>query len=138
MSIEPSNSPLPDGKPYTIHVKAFPVLQLISVSMKGSINSEACHELIQKLTTNLTKVAPGFAYLNDMTLVDDMDFDTYQLHIEVMEIIREKGVKNVARVFGDSKKDIGFNLASEFHYDKSVNTGQYSTITEALDALFPS
>lgn len=122
-------------KPYEVYVKSFPVLQLISVSMKGKINADACHELIQKVSENLTQLSPGFTYLNDMTLVEEMDKDTYQLHIEIMEIIREKGVKKVARVFGDEKKDIGFNIASKFHYDESIVAGQYSTVTEALDAL---
>jgi len=122
-------------KPYEVYVKAFPGLQLMSVSLKGKITTEACHELIQKISENLTKLSPGFVYLNDMTLVEDMEFDTYQQHIEIMATIREKGVSKVARVFGDEKKDIGFNLASKFHYDNTVVSSNYNTVTEALDAL---
>jgi biopolymer transport protein ExbD len=135
MAIPSTKIPPLNTKPYEVSVKAFPELQLMCVSLKGIIDSEACHELIQKVTENLTKLSPGFAYLNDMTLVKEMKNDTYQLHIEVMEIIREKGVKKVARVFGEKRNDIGFNLASKFHYDHNVIAAEYTTITEALSAL---
>ena len=120
---------------YQVHVKAFPDLQLISVSLKGIITSDACHELIQKIREIMPEMSPGFAYLNDMTLVDELKFETYQQHIEIMAMLRDHGLTKVARVLGDEKKDIGLKVASLFHYDGVVSSNHYSTITQALSAL---
>jgi len=120
---------------YLVHVKAFPDLKFISVSLKGTINSDACHELIQKIREIMPEMSPGFAYLNDMTLVEELKFETYQQHIEIMAMLRDHGLTKVARVLGDEKKDIGLKVASLFHYDGEVSSKHYSTVTQALSAI---
>jgi hypothetical protein len=107
----------------------------MSISLKGFIDSDACHELISKVRDNLEKMSPGFSLLTDLTLVTGMPSETYQLHIETMETVREHGVAKVARVFGDERKDVGLRLASNFHYE-GIPVNHFPTVTKALEWLF--
>lgn len=120
--------------PYEVEVQGFPGINFFSISLKGLVTSDACHELIQKLRRELTRMSPGFVLLNDLTLVTGMPDDTYQLHIEAMETVSDHGVARVARVFGDEKKDVGLKLASNFHYEE-IPVNHFPTITKALDWL---
>ena len=119
---------------YQVHVRAFPELNFLSISLKGYVDSEACHDLISQVHQNLKKVSPGFVLLNDLTLVTGMPIETYQQHVEVMATMREHGVAKVARVFGDEKIDVGLKLASNFHYE-GIPANHFPTITKALEWL---
>ena len=102
---------------------------------QGRFSAEDGVNLLEKVEARLKHLAPGFKILNDMSELEEMSYDSSLYHKKVMDLCNQRGVNKVARVIPDQSKDIGFNIMSAFHYDKSVLIKTFATRDQAWEFI---
>ena len=87
------------------------------------------------LVAALKTVQPGFRLLTDLSVLDSMDYACAKEIEATMDLLREHGVAQVARVVPDPHKDIGFTVMSFFHHAPETPVVTFETRAEALQKL---
>ncbi len=108
---------------------------LLRVTYSGCVRPEHTKNYASELPLILAELDSGFRLLTDMSTLEEMDV-ACMAHVEgMMDLCSEKGVSLVVRVIPDPTKDIGMNIMSRFHYDRSVRIVTCETVEEALKLL---
>jgi len=93
---------------------------ILTVEFEGVVDArqaEQCYLDMQKI---LPKDGPGFKLLTDFTSLEQMEEDILPVVKKTMDLLNERGVKEIVRVIPSLDQDYGFNLMSLFHYSKKV------------------
>ena len=83
----------------------------------------------------LHPATPGFHVLADFRWLESMDPTAAPHLAEIMDVLTEKGVGSVTRVFSDPRKDIGLNILSQFHYGPNVSITTFETLADAVQSI---
>ncbi len=77
----------------------------------------------------------GFKMLVDLDRLDSMDADCIGELGKIMELLDQRGMKQVVRVIPDPTKDIGFNILARFHYRNNPQMNNCHTMLQAAKLL---
>ena len=108
------------------------ILRLTFSEVVGRTEVKQCRASVKSA---LAKLQPGFRVLTDLSALEEMHYSCAPAIEEIMDMCQQKGVAKVIRVIPDSKKDIGFNVMSLFHYSHDVPILTCKTIAEARKKL---
>jgi hypothetical protein len=111
------------------------VNQLLTMRYIGSVTKDELAQREAEVRTLLAELAPGFRSLQDLTQLDSMDPACMESIGRTMELFHEHGVSLVIRVIPDPAKDIGFNILTFFHYQKTPRIITCQTLAEAAPHL---
>jgi hypothetical protein len=109
--------------------------RLVVISMAGHVTEEEVKHAAQRVREVVEDVAPGFRALTDFRWLDSMQTSASVHVAEIMKALAEKQVASVVRVIPDPRKDIGFNILSQFHYGPEVRQITFETLADALQSL---
>ena len=108
---------------------------LLKVSFSGRVDAEEMKRCAQECELAVRQVRPGFAVLNDITGLEQMDL-ACEPHLQrIMDLCNEAGAALVVRVIPDPHRDIGFNIISLFHYSKTVRIVTCQTLRQAEEII---
>ena len=108
---------------------------ILRIAFRGQVNPEQAKQSVIEMETALEKLPPDFRLLTDLTELEQMDTGCAPEIRQSMELCGPHGVGRIIRVIPDPKKDIGFNLMSIFHYDRTIPILTCKTMEEAEHAL---
>ena len=109
--------------------------RILTVSFSHHMGAEEMLRCLGTMRSLLEKMQPGFVMLTDLSSLDSMEIECAPHLAEMMELSNAKGIKAVVRVIPDPRKDIGFQLLSRFHYDKSVEVKTFDNLAAAIESL---
>lgn len=90
--------------------------QLLLFTYSGEVHPDQLERAMEDVHTLEADLKPGFCALVDLTDLTSMDLDCLKGLGRMMEMAEKAGVGMVIRVIPDPHKDIGFNIATIFHY----------------------
>lgn len=103
--------------------------------MISNVTTAEMRAHIAEVHTLVAELDPGFRLLTDMTELNSMDEECVTVLGEMMDFYKTKGIAMVVRIIPDSRKDIGLNILSVFHYGRDVRTVVCDTMEEGLRLL---
>jgi len=109
--------------------------ELLYVSYFGPVRLKELLRSGKDLTAQLRELSPGFRLLADFSQMESMDLDCAPELGRIMDLIGQAGVGLVVRVMPDSRKDIGLNILTVFHYPHRPKVVTCQNPTEAAKAL---
>jgi len=109
--------------------------RLLIISALQRVTAEEAKFAAQQVRELLRDVAPGFRVLADFRWLESMDSATAHHVAEIMDALSEKGVGSVTRVMPDTRKDIGLNILSQFHYGPEIPIATFETLADAVQSL---
>ena len=83
----------------------------------------------------VSELPPGFTLLVDLDRLGSMDTGCVEELGKIMELLDQRGLRQVVRVIPDPTKDIGFNILARFHYHRDLRTLNCETMTQAAKLL---
>ena len=108
---------------------------LLKIRYAQHVGPEDTKAVVEKVSTLLPDLQPGFRLLKDLSGLDVMDLACVP-HIErMMDLCNKRDIEMVVRVTPDPHKDIGLNILSLFHYRRGVRIVTCETLEEAMRAL---
>ena len=118
-------------------VKVHPKRQLLAIAFSERVDvgqMRDCQEQVGKLLGGLR---PGFVVLTDLTALEVMEPECLPIIKEMMDLCNAQGASAVVRVIPEPDKDIGFSVATLFHYDAGVTIVTCRSLVEA-EGFLPS
>jgi ketol-acid reductoisomerase len=112
--------------------KAKGLLHLVYIGHVTSMDLQAGHGDVVSLLAELTG---GFKMLVDFGRLDSMDTECVTELGKIMELLDQRGLKQVVRVIPDPSKDIGFKILEVFHYPHRPSSVNCQTMAEAFRLL---
>jgi anti-anti-sigma regulatory factor len=109
--------------------------RLLVISAAQTVTAEEAKMAARRIREVLQDVAPGFHVLADFRWLESMDSAAARHIAEMMDALAEKGVASVTRVMPDPRKDIGFNILSQFHYGPEIKITTFDTLADALQSM---
>jgi anti-anti-sigma regulatory factor len=109
--------------------------RLLMISAAQTVTAEEAKMAARRIREVLQDVAPGFHVLADFRWLESMDSAAARHIAEMMDALAEKGVASVTRVMPDPRKDIGFNILSQFHYGPEIKITTFDTLADALQSM---
>lgn len=109
--------------------------RLVVISATGRVTKEEVKTAAQEVREIVKDMEPGFRVLTDFRWLESMDPAAASHVAEMMDALTEKQVGSVTRVVPDPRKDIGFNILSQFHYDPKIPINTFETLADALQSL---
>jgi hypothetical protein len=109
--------------------------RLLVISAAGDVTKEEMREAAKKVRELLRDAEPGLHALTDLRWMNSMDSSAAPHIAEIMDTLTERQVASVTRVVPDPRKDIGFNILSQFHYDPKIQIFTFETLADALQSL---
>jgi anti-anti-sigma regulatory factor len=109
--------------------------RLLVISAAQKVTAEEANLAARRICEVLQDVAPGFHVLADFRWLESMDSAAARHIAEMMDALAEKGVASVTRVMPDPRKDIGFNILSQFHYGPEIKITTFDTLADALQSM---
>jgi anti-anti-sigma regulatory factor len=109
--------------------------RLLMISAAQTVTAEEAKMAARRIREVLQDVAPGFHVLADFRWLESMDSAAARHIAEMMDALAEKGVASVTRVMPDPRKDIGFNILSQFHYGPEIKITTFDTLADALQSI---
>ena len=109
--------------------------RLVVISVAGHVTAEDVKEAAQQVREILVDIAPGFRALTDFRWLESMQTAASPYMAEIMDALSQKNVSSVVRVIPDSRKDIGLNILSQFHYGPETRVVTFETLADALQSL---
>jgi anti-anti-sigma regulatory factor len=109
--------------------------RLLVISASGHVSKEEVKAAAQKVGELVKDAEGGLRALTDLRWLTSMDSGAAEHIAEIMDTLREKGLASVTRVMPDPRKDIGFNILSQFHYGSKVKIYTFETLAEAIQSL---
>jgi hypothetical protein len=108
---------------------------LLKIRYAQHVGPEDTKAVVEKVSTLLPDLQPGFRLLKDLSGLDVMDLACVP-HIErMMDLCNKRDIEMVVRVIPDPHKDIGLNILSLFHYRRGIRIVTCETLEEAMRAL---
>jgi hypothetical protein len=108
---------------------------LLTVSYSATVGAEETSRWLTKLQSMIKEMQPGFRLLSDLSDLQTMDLACVPYIEQVMDFCDERHIAMVVRVIPDSRKDIGLNIMSLFHYRRGVRIVTCETLAEAHTIL---
>ena len=109
--------------------------RLLVISAVQRVPAREVKAVAQRVREVLRDVAPGFHVLADFRWLESMDSDAAPHLADIMDVLAEKKVASVTRVFSDPHKDIGLNILSHFHYGPDVTITTVQTLADAIQSI---
>jgi len=109
--------------------------RLVVITATGHVSKEEVKGVADKVREIVKDVEPGVLALTDLRWMTSMDPAAAPHIAEIMDSLRAKQIASVTRVMPDPHKDIGFNILSQFHYDKHVQIYTFDNMAEAVASL---
>lgn len=109
--------------------------QLLTMSFSKRVGTDEMQRCIYKTKRLLTEMKPGFRLLTDLTHLEFMDACCAVYFSQVMELCNAGGVSHVTRVVPNAKLDVGFQIMSLFHFNRDVQTMEFSNLADAMRSL---
>src|SRR2546430_9038532 len=109
--------------------------RLLVISAAGEVTKKEVEIVALRVREMMKEVTPGFRVLTDFRWLDRMEPAAAKHIAEIMDAVAEKEVGIVVRVIPDPRKDIGFNILSQFHYGPKTKLATFESLAEALSAL---
>ena len=109
--------------------------RLLHLSYFGNVNAEELQQGGKEVVALLAELPAGLKILVDLERMESMDIACAEIIGKMMEVLEKHGVELVVRVIPDSSKDIGLNIISRFHYQRSPRTATCKTMAEAIKLL---
>lgn len=109
--------------------------RLLVISAVQRVTAEEANRAAQQIRDRLRDVAPGLHVLADFRWLKSMDPGAAPHIAEIMDALSEKDVSSVTRVMPDPRKDIGFNILSQFHYGPDVAIATFETLADAVQSI---
>ena len=106
--------------------------RLLYMAFIGNVTAAEVRNETDNVRALLADLPAGFRLLSDLERLGSMDVDCAEGIGETMDILKANGLERVIRVIPDTKKDIGLNILSAFHYGRKLRTVTCETIAEAL------
>jgi hypothetical protein len=108
---------------------------LLKINYAGHIVAEEAQRCAERVQSLLSQLQPGFSMLTDLRALEAMDLACVPFIEKVMDWCDDARIKRVVRIIPDSRKDIGLNIMSLFHYRPGVRIVTCRTLEEAQAAL---
>lgn len=108
---------------------------LMSITYSGHVHAEEINAGMENIQALLAHAKPGLKLLTDVTDLVKMDISCAEPIGVAMDIIKKTGVDFVVRIIPTPVQDIGFNILSIFHYDRSVRMAECANLEEAEQLL---
>ena len=108
---------------------------LLVIRYRGRVGPGDVERCAEEVAEALAGMAPGFRLLADFTALEAMDVACAAPLKKIMHLCNAKGVRAVARVMPDPRRDIGLKTMSYFHYGPAVQIFTCKNLDEANAAL---
>src|SRR5437868_3702080 len=105
--------------------------RLLVITASGHVSTEDVSLVAKRVRELIKDAEPGIRALTDLRWMTSMDATAAPHIADIMDMLREKKVASVTRVVPDPHKDIGFNILSQFHYDRHVQIYTFDNMAEA-------
>jgi hypothetical protein len=109
--------------------------RLLVVTASGCVTSEEVKAAAEKTRDLIKDAEPGLRALTDLRLMTSMEPAAATHIAAIMKALQDKGLVSVTRVVPDPRKDIGYNILSQFHYDSHVKIYVFETLSDAIVGL---
>ena len=109
--------------------------RLIKISWSGQVHLDEMRRCAEEVGVMAAKMRPGFRLLADMSDLESMDSAGAPYIGSVMDLCVTRQVEHVVRVIPDSRKDIGLNIMSYFHYGSKVRVTICENLAAAMQQL---
>jgi hypothetical protein len=109
--------------------------QLLYVGYIGQVRPADLARSYSDLEALLAELSPDFRVLADLSQLEEMGLDCMTEIGRAMELFDRSGVGMIVRVIPDPAKDIGFNISSNFHYQRRPQIATCKNMTEAGELL---
>lgn len=109
--------------------------RLLYLKMFGKVTAAEIRAKEPDVRALATEFSSGFRLLTDLTELGTMEDDYVEALGEMMDFFKKNGLEMVVRIIPDSRKDIGLNILSIFHYGRAVRTVMCETMDEAFKLL---
>lgn len=110
--------------------------RLLVISAAGHVSKDEVKAAAEKARALLKDAGPDLRAFTDLRFLTSMEAAAARHVAEIMDALQDKGLISVTRVVPDPRKDIGFNILSQFHYDPKVKIYTFETISDAIQSLF--
>ncbi len=107
----------------------------ITMSYSHHVVADEMRRCLGTVRDVLDHMQPGFQLLTDLSGLDSMETACAFYVGEIMNLCNEKKIKSAVCVIPDTKKDIGYDLLSLFHYGPEVRSTTYDNLAEAIMSL---
>jgi anti-anti-sigma regulatory factor len=109
--------------------------QLLVIRYRGRVAAPDVVACAEKIADALAQMPPGFRLLVDLTALEAMDVSCVPHLEEIMHLCDARGVSVVIRVVPDTRRDIGLQIISRFHYRPTVKFVTCESLDEAASLL---
>jgi len=109
--------------------------RMLTMSFSQNVGVEEMKASVKRVKDLMAGMEPGFRMLTDLTNMESMDEACAPYLGEIMDLCKARGLKKVARVIPDPRKDIGFVLISRFHYGPTVIWSTHENLADAIQNL---
>jgi len=111
------------------------VKRLLHLSFIGHVQASELQQAREEVALLVAELPGGFRLLTDLSHLESMDIACEAEIARVMELCGQRGIGWVVRVIPDPQKDIGFNILTAFHYERSVQVSTCQSLEEAVRML---
>lgn len=108
---------------------------LLVIRYRGTITAGEVKRALEEVRAALPKLNTGFRLLADLTDLESMEVACAPFLEKIMDLCNEKGVATIVRVIPDSRRDIGLQIMSYFHYSGDVRIVACETLAAAMEIL---
>jgi hypothetical protein len=109
--------------------------EVLTMSYSQYIGAEDMKRCLETVRTLMGQLKPDFFILTDLSNLESMKASCAPDLGAMMELCSAKGISAIIRVVPDPKKDIGFDLISQFHHNPPVRTVTHGSMAEAIKSL---
>lgn len=109
--------------------------KILRIRFCGEVLPEHVKVEVDRLAQQIALLGAGFAMVTDLSELENMDLDCAPHLTRLMDLCRAAGLDRVVRIIPDPRKDIGFNVLSQFHYRGRIPIAVCQTKAEAEKAL---
>jgi anti-anti-sigma regulatory factor len=92
----------------------------VIVEFAGNVDAAQAERSFAQLEKLLPKGGQGFKLLVDFSSVETMEPEVEVEVTKAMDLLNERGVREIVRVLPDPDSDFGFDILSTRHYSKQV------------------
>jgi len=92
----------------------------VIVEFEGNVDAAQAERSFSQLEELLPMVGQGFKLLVDYSSVETMEPEVEGEVAKAMDLLNERGVREIVRVLPDPDSDFGFEVLSSRHYSPQV------------------
>ena len=109
--------------------------RVLTISYGQRVGVEDVRRCLETVRDLMGQLKPGFLLLTDLSNLESMEVSCALELGVIMDLCSAKGMATVVRVIPDPKKDIGFDLISQFHLNPAIKTQTHESLAEAIISL---